>query len=148
MSSSAPNGWFADGLLIFGSLEHGCTVSKGFILETPDLRGASVSIRNEYKRKIQLLINSVGLSESMQVQWTCNHDYRLPLTNYYQDTLDNCQDEYVKAIRNERFTRYWSRMLTRQLRREHLVVFIYTFSGSNTLKIILLKGSGQLSSSQ
>ncbi|MCB1120616.1 MAG: hypothetical protein KJT03_03635 [Verrucomicrobiae bacterium] len=124
MSSSAPNGWFADGLLIFGSLEHGCTVSKGFFMETPDLRGASVSIRNDYKRKIQLLLNSVGSSETMQVQWTCNHDYRLPLTQYYQDTLDNCQDEYVKAIRNERFTRYWSRMLARKLRREHLVVFI------------------------
>ncbi len=124
MSDPAPNGWFADGMLIFGSLETGCTVSKGFIVETPDLRGGSVSIKNEFKRKIRHLINSLGPNESMQVQWTCNNDYRQALSRYYQDTLSHCEDSYIKAIRNERFTRYWSRMLERKLRREHLVVFI------------------------
>ncbi len=124
MSSHAPNGWFADGMLIFGSLEKGCTASKGFVIETPDLRGGSVGIKNEYKRKIRHLINSLGPHESMQVQWTCNNDYRHPLTKYYEDTRDHCTDDYTKAIRNERFSRYWSRMLARKLRREHLVVFV------------------------
>lgn len=124
MSSLAPNGWFADGMMIFGSLEKGCRAARGFVVETPDLRGGSVSIKNEYKRKIRHLLNSLGPNESMQVQWTSNNDYRHALTRYYQETLDHCQDEYLKAIRNERFTRYWSRMLARQLRREHLVIFI------------------------
>ncbi|WP_269541661.1 VirB4 family type IV secretion system protein [Cerasicoccus fimbriatus] len=124
MSSQAPNGWFADDMLIFGSLEKGCRVAKGFVVETPDLRGGSVSLKNEYKRKIRHLLNSLGSNESMQVQWTCNNDYRHALTQYYQETLDHCQDDYLKAIRNERFSRYWSRMLARQLRREHLVIFI------------------------
>lgn len=124
MSSKAPNGWFADGMLIFGSLERGCVVSKGFVVETPDLRGASIGIKNEYKRRIRHLLNSLGPNESMQLQWTSTSDYRHALTKYYEDTLNECEDSYVRAIRNERFTRYWARMLARRLRREHLVVFI------------------------
>ncbi|MBC2592847.1 hypothetical protein H5P28_01105 [Ruficoccus amylovorans] len=126
MSSGAPNGWFADGMLIFGSLESGCHVAKGFTVETPDLRGASVGVRNEYKRKIRQLLSSLGPTESMQVQWTCGNDYRKALTRYYQDTQQHCRDDYVKAVRNERFSRYWQRMLERKLRREYLIVFLCT----------------------
>ncbi len=124
MSSQAPNGWFADGMLIYGSLESGCVASKGFSIETPDLRGGSVSRKNEFKRRIRHLINALGPEETMQVQWTCDSDYRKELTRYYNETLHDCHNDYVKAVRNERFTRYWSKMLSRTLRREKLVVFV------------------------
>ncbi len=134
MTSQAPNGWFADGMLIYGSLEKGCVASKGFAIETPDLRGGSVSRKNEFKRRIRHLINALGPDETMQVQWTCDSDYRKELTRYYNDTLDHCDQPYVRAIRNERFSRYWSKMLARELRREVLVIFVSrkmeTYSGN------------------
>ena len=42
MKSGAPNGYFAGGVLLYGSLEKGGVASKGYVLQPPDLRGASV----------------------------------------------------------------------------------------------------------
>ena len=45
---SAPNGHFAEGLILFGSLEKGGTAAKGYVLQPPDLRGGSVAHLNSY----------------------------------------------------------------------------------------------------
>ena len=41
MKNGAPNGYFAGGLMLFGSLEKGGVASKGYVLQPPDLRGAA-----------------------------------------------------------------------------------------------------------
>jgi hypothetical protein len=129
----APNGHFADGLILYGNLETGSLASKGFILEPPDLHNASVALLNEFQEKIRVFLATLGPNQRAQLQWTCNSDYRKELVRYRDETA-KADSDYVKRIRHERVTRYWQRMTSRTLRREHLVLFISqeieTYSGS------------------
>jgi hypothetical protein len=125
MRSAAPNCFFAEGLMLFGSLEKTGLVSKGFVLQPPDLRGGSSAHLNAYQDKIRALLASLGENLRAQFQWTCNCDYQPELARYYHETLrvENC---HLRRVRTERFKRYWDRMHRRELRREHLVLFIST----------------------
>ena len=86
MKSGAPNGYFADGLIVFGSLEKGGTVAKGYVLQPPDLRGGSIVHLNAYQDKIRSLLAVVGEGLSAQIQWGCNGDYGQELARYYRET--------------------------------------------------------------
>ena len=41
MFETAPNGYFIRDLIVFHGLRKGCYVSKGFIIEPPDLSAAA-----------------------------------------------------------------------------------------------------------
>jgi hypothetical protein len=129
----APNGHFAEGLILYGKLEAGSMASKGFILDPPDLHNASVALLNEFQDKIRIFLATLGPNQRAQFQWTCNSDYKKELVRYHDETA-NATNDAIKRIRNERFSRYWQRMLHRTLRREQLVLFvsqdIETYSGS------------------
>ncbi|HUB68135.1 MAG TPA: hypothetical protein VL981_11685 [Candidatus Methylacidiphilales bacterium] len=119
----APNGHFAEGLILYGNLETGASASQGFILEPPDLQSASVALTNEFQDKLRIFLATLGPKQRAQLQWTCNSDYQKELIRYHQQT-GQATDDYVRSIRQERFARYWQRMLDRTLRREQLVLFI------------------------
>ncbi|AWI09630.1 hypothetical protein [Ereboglobus luteus] len=125
MKTAAPNGYFAEGLLIYGTLEKGGIASKGFLLQPPDLRGGSVAQLNAYQDKIRSLLAALGDGMRAQLQWTCNCDYRQELTRYHRET-ERVKHPHIRQIRTERFERYWQRMHRRDLRREQLVLFIST----------------------
>lgn len=125
MSTHAPNGFFAEGMLLFGALEKGGTAAKGYVLQPPDLRGASVAALNGYQDKIRTLLANLGEGMRAQFQWTCSSDYRQELTRYFRET-EKVADPHIKRVRMERFERYWAMMHRRELRREQLVVFIST----------------------
>ena len=137
----APNGHFADGLILYGNLETGSLASKGFILEPPDLHNASVALLNEFQEKIRIFLATLGPNQRAQLQWTCNSDYKKELIHYRDETA-KADNNYIKRVRNERLSRYWQRMVHRTLRREHLVLFISqeieTYSGSFKLHAGLL----------
>jgi hypothetical protein len=137
----APNGHFAEGLILYGNLETGSLASRGFILEPPDLHNASVALLNEFQEKIRIFLSTLGPNQRAQLQWTCNSDYKKELVRYHEETA-KASDDYIKRIRNERFSRYWQRMLHRTLRREQLVLFISqdieTYSGSIKTRVALL----------
>ena len=136
----SPNGHFAEGLILYGNLESGALASKGFILEPPDLHNASVALLNEFQDKIRTFLATIGPNQRAQLQWTCNSDYKKELVHYREETAQGNHD-YIKRVRNERFSRYWQRMVHRTLRREKLVLFISqdveSYSGS-------VKGRGAL----
>jgi len=121
----APNGYFAEGLIVFGSPDKGGVAAKGFILQPPDLRGGSVAYLNSYQDKIRGFLASLGPGMRAQFQWTCNCDYKQELTRYFRET-ERVEHPHLKQVRYERFRRYWDRMHKRELRREHLVLFITT----------------------
>lgn len=125
MKSQAPNGFFAGGLILFGSLEKGGLVSKGYILQPPDLRGAHVTQLNTYQDKIRSFLASLSEGQSAQIQWTCNSDYRQELTRYFRENEKITHPE-IKRKRMLRFDSFWERMNRRELRRELLVIFIST----------------------
>ncbi|HRE04175.1 MAG TPA: hypothetical protein PKX00_01105, partial [Opitutaceae bacterium] len=119
----APNGVFVDGLLLYGSLERGAIAAQGFWLEPPDLRGASNERRNAFQDQVRALLALVSPGRRLQVQWSCDADYRRELLRYHAETERNGHPA-VRRVRNERFGRYWRRMHARELRRERLAVFL------------------------
>ena len=125
MKNGAPNGYFAGGLMLFGSLEKGGVASKGYVLQPPDLRGASVANLNAYQEKVRALLASLGEGLRAQIQWTCNSDYRQELTRYFRET-ERTAHPHIRKVRSERFERYWQKMHRRELRREQMILFIST----------------------
>lgn len=121
--ASAPDGRFIEGMLVFGSPERGGVVAKGFRLEPPDLRGASFERLNAFQDQVRALLALASPGRRLQLQWWPDSDYRQPLLDYHARTQE-VADPVIRAVRNERFTRYWPRTLNGDLRREHLAVFL------------------------
>jgi hypothetical protein len=82
----APNGHFAEGMILYGNIELGATAAQGFILEPPDLQSASAALRNEFQDKLRIFLATLGPNQRAQLQWTCNSDYRKELIRYHQQT--------------------------------------------------------------
>ena len=123
MRSHAPNGFFAEGLMLFGALEKGGIAAKGYVLQPPDLRGGSIAHLNNYQDKVRSLLGNLGEGMRAQLQWTCNSDYRQELTRYFRET-EKITHPHIKRARQERFDRYWEKMHRHALRREQLVLFV------------------------
>ncbi|HTQ30426.1 MAG TPA: hypothetical protein VMI53_04395 [Opitutaceae bacterium] len=121
--TAAPNGHFADGLILFGSPEKGGVAAKGYVLQPPDLRGGSVAHLNGYQDKIRGLLANLSAGMRAQVQWTADCDYKKELTRYFRET-ERVTHPHLKRVRTERFQRYWEKMHRRELRRESLVLFV------------------------
>lgn len=119
----APDGHFVAGMLVFGSPDKGGVVAKGFRLERPDLRGASFERLNAMQDQVRALLAILAPGRRLQVQWWADSDYRKALLEYHART-QQVPEPAVRAARNERFARYWPRLLDGTLRREHLVLFL------------------------
>jgi len=122
-TEAAPNGHFIRDLLIYGGLEKGGHVSKGFIFEPPDLANAQVEELNSFQDQLSVLLASLGDNQRLQVQWFCDSDYKAELLRYHKETQKS-ENVWTRRNRNERFQRYWKMMQDRQLRRQKLVLFI------------------------
>lgn len=129
----APNGHFLEEMIVYGSLEKGGVVSKGFRIEPPCLRSSSPKERNAYKHRLIGLLKTISGNQHIQVQWSCNSDYTDELTQYHEAT-EKCDISHIKKIRSQKLVYFWEKMQRRELRREELVVFhsikIDTYSGS------------------
>jgi hypothetical protein len=132
--TDAPEGRFVRGMLVFGAPERGGLAAKGFRLERPDSRGASHERLNAFQDQVRALLALLAPGQRLQVQWWADADYRKALLSYHAAT-QKTTDPAVRRVRNERFARYWPRLLNGTLRREHLVIFL-------TIEITVLTGLG------
>jgi hypothetical protein len=123
--AKAPEGYFAENLILYGSLEKGAVAARGFVIQPPDLRGARHEQLNQLQEKLRILLASLAPGQRLQFQWSCDSDYRRELLAYHEAT-QRCGDAGLRRVRNERFTRYFARMQSRELRREKLVLFFTT----------------------
>lgn len=123
LRTEVPNGYFCDGMLLYGSPERGGIASKGFRLETPDLRGASIERLNAFQDEVRGVLGLITPGRRLQVQWSCDSDYRAELRRYHAQTGET-ECAAAREVRNERFTRYWLRMHDRTLRRERLTLYL------------------------
>ena len=119
----APDGRLVDDMMVFGSPDRGGVVAKGFWLEPPDLRGASIARLNAFQDQVRGLLALIAPGRRLQLQWSCDADYRAELLRYHAAT-QGVDDPLVRRNRNERFMRYWQRMQSRELRRERLALFL------------------------
>ncbi len=123
MFDQAPNGYFVNDLIVFNSLKEGGYVSKGFIVEAPDLSNAEVSQLNDFQDQLSLLLASLGENQRLQVQYFCDSDYRQELLRYHEET-QKTTNLWTRRCRNQRFERCWQMMTERRLRRQRLVFYI------------------------
>ncbi|MBL9219062.1 MAG: hypothetical protein JNG82_11275 [Opitutaceae bacterium] len=141
--AEAPNGVFAEDLLLYGSLERGAIAVKGFWIESPDLRGASNERKNAFQDQVRSLFALVTPGRRLQVQWSCDADYRRELLRYHAETQQTTHP-VIRRTRNERFSRYWRRMHARELRRERLAIFlsieVTAYAGNLATRTSLLEG--------
>lgn len=119
----APNGHFLRGLLVFNGLHAGGYVSKGFVFEPPDFNNAQIAELNGFQDQLSVLLASLSDNQRLQVQWFCDSDYRRELLRYNEETK-RATNTWTRRSRNERFTRYWSAMTERRLRRQRLVFYV------------------------
>lgn len=119
----APNGMFCDGLLLYGSPERGAIASRGFWIEPPDSRGASVDRLNALQDQVRALLALTGASRRIQFQWWPDGNYGPELSSYHAAT-GGIAHPSVREARHERVARYGERMRNRGLRRERLAVFL------------------------
>ncbi|MDD5198383.1 MAG: hypothetical protein PHC88_01145 [Terrimicrobiaceae bacterium] len=121
----APNGWFSDDLVIWNDLDKRGFVSKGFVLDVPDLRHASEHALDGFYQSVRQFLHTLDESTRVQIRWSVDSDYRDELTAYKTVTDERCApDSWAAISRNERFNRYWRAMQSGQLRREKLVLFL------------------------
>jgi hypothetical protein len=122
MFETAPNGYFIRDLIVFHGLRKGCYVSKGFIIEPPDLSAAAPEHLNAFQDQLALVLACLHDKLRLQVQWFCDSDYRADLLRYNEQTK-LATNVWTRRCRNERFSRYWQAMIDRRLRRQRLVLF-------------------------
>ena len=122
MFESAPNGYFVRDLVVFHGLRKGCHVSKGFVVEPPDLSAGAPEHLNASQDQLVLLLGCLHDKLRLQVQWFCDSDYRAELLRYQEQT-QRATDIWTRRCRNERFVRYWEAMVERRLRRQRLVLY-------------------------
>ena len=122
MFETAPNGYFIRDLIVLHGLRKGCYVSKGFIIEPPDLSAAAPEHLNAFQDQLALVLACLHDKLRLQVQWFCDSDYRADLLRYNEQTK-SATTVWTRRCRNERFARYWQAMIDRKLRRQRLVLF-------------------------
>src|SRR5688572_3706853 len=123
MRGSAPNGYFASGMMVYGPLEKGGVASKGFLVQPVDRRGASIGQLNGYQDRIRNLLALLGPDLWAQFQWSCDGDYRPELTAAYREIL-GIADAGIRRMGLRYWRRHWKRLQKRSLRGEQLVLFV------------------------
>lgn len=119
-----PDGYFVNDLIIFNEPDKRGWAAKGFIIETPDFRNASIQIRNEYHNKLTIFLSSVQKPLNVQFSWNVDSDYKRELLSYDAATDKLAKNEWTRLARKERFNRYWEKMTNRKLRRERLNLYL------------------------
>ena len=117
------DGYFLRDLLIFNGLRAGGYAAKGFVFEPPDLNNSQIPELNQFQDQLSLLLASLSDHQRLQVQWFCDSNYQQELLRYHEET-GRAENIWTQRVRNERFSRYWTAMTERRLRRQRLVLYI------------------------
>jgi|GEM_PF-131989 len=119
----APNGWLAEGLIIYNRIGIGGFVAKGYKVEVPDLRQGSESSLLQLNDAVRRFLHTLDEQTRCQIYWSVNSDYQTELLKY-DEVTKTCSNKWSKRAREAIFTRLWSRMKNNQLRKEQLVIFL------------------------
>ena len=121
----APNGWISHDLYIWNELDRRGFVSKGFVLDIPDLRHGSDHALDGLHESVRQFLHALEESTRAQFRWSVDADYREELLSYKRITDERCEpDSWAAITRNERFNRFWRAMQSGRLRREKLILFL------------------------
>lgn len=124
MHSRIPNGCFAENMILWGepwtNIQY---ASRGYVVVPPALSASAQNEREDYYRRLRILLALIRQGSALQVNWQVDSDYSAVLSNYKKVT-DGCKKEAAKRERNKRYLHYTERMNNRDLRRERLTVYL------------------------
>ena len=123
IDNQAPNGWLAEGLIVYNRIGIGGFVAKGYKIQVPDLRQGSESAILQLHDAIRRFLHTLDENTRCQIQWSVDSNYRTELLKY-DEVTQQCSNEWSKRVREAIFTRLWDRMNNNQLRKEQLVIFL------------------------
>ncbi|MDE1171720.1 MAG: hypothetical protein PW734_11030 [Verrucomicrobium sp.] len=126
-AAECPNGFLKDGLVVFGQgLDPfvPTVVSKGFVVECPDRANASDQFNTDFHAQVRRLLHSLGGQYRMQLCWSVDSNYQEELVEYARETESDCHDPYPRQIRTATFLKFHDAMERRELRREHLHLYV------------------------
>jgi energy-coupling factor transporter ATP-binding protein EcfA2 len=127
MTTDCPNGFLKYGFIVFGKgLDPfvPTVVSKGFVVECPDRANASDQFNIDFHGQVRRLLQTLGGNYRMQLCWSVDSNYKDELAEYGHETQNACTAEYPRQIRTATFLKFHDAMERRELRREHLHLFI------------------------
>ena len=120
------DGTLVDDLIVFGGIQKGGHVGRGFRIHPPDAENADTAWLNRLEDELRVLLASLKDTARMQFHWSVDSNYKKELLAYYENTKQRAKNQWSRNQRNERFTRYWKKMEARELRRERLHIYITT----------------------
>ena len=94
----APNGWISHDLNIWNELDRRGFVSKGFVLEIPDLRHGSERALDGFYQSVRQFLHTLEESTRAQLRWSADSDYREELLSYKRITDERCEPDSRAAI--------------------------------------------------
>jgi type IV secretion system protein TrbE len=125
--SGMPNGFFFDDLLWYGDAGASKTaVSRGFIVEPPELTILDDDIKLDMTDRLRVLLATLGEEYQLQVKYLVCSDYAEVLEQYRRETeaiRDKWRYRWQIWSRTERYFRYKEAMEQGRLRREVLMLF-------------------------
>lgn len=124
MNRTPPNGHFIRDFIVWGSLKRSSTVSRGFIITPPDLRGAGAAAAAAAHESLVKYLQSINPNIRLQWQWRCNSDYHVALDAYDKATATLATNPREKQLRESTSRHFRGLLTSRKLRREHLVLFV------------------------
>lgn len=122
MEYQPPNGYFARDFIVYGSLEKGGSISRGFRLFPPDLSGASEQTLAEIHGAITRYLQAVPLHQRDQWQWRKSSDYRDALDRYDAETAKFTNPD-ARRLREHTSKHFREMAQRRELHREHLEIY-------------------------
>lgn len=119
-----PDGFFVNGLLFWGrSFSKDCLLSKGFLIEVPDIRCFSTEQSCEFHEKIRAFLGEFDPDYSLQIQWSVSSDYEEDLLRY-EKTAPDSDSQWGCFVRQDRVNYFRAKAFNGDLRKEVLSVFL------------------------
>lgn len=123
MARTFPVGWFERDMLWWGpALDARTCLSRGAVVEVPDLRSADNRTILDLRRQNAHLLAMVGAAASLQVQWTVEDDFGAALDAYAE--RKRAGSPWCRRTCAVRRAYYEHRIAEGSLRRERVHVYV------------------------
>lgn len=122
MDYPPPNGYFSKDFILYGSIEKGGSVARGYRLFPPDMSGASEAALTEMHTNLVKYLQAVPLNLWLQWKWRKNSDYIKALTRYKEDSKKFTNPDALR-IRESTYAYFAQRVTDKSLHREHLEIY-------------------------
>jgi hypothetical protein len=124
LSNLVPDGYFFDEHLVFGDLGTGSVLSKGYIVQFPDLSASDDQAFIDLESDIRLMLGSLNNGERLQLQFYTSSDFSTSLNRFMGITRANSKVEICSKVRDELVFRYRDRMACETLIQTNVQLYL------------------------